>query len=147
MGILVRNLQRRQRLNSRLLKRIGSRTLASLGCENAEVSLLLVTDARIATLNTLYRGDPTPTDVLSFPLGEGFFPHLHPTLLGDVVISVETAARQARGGGRSLEEETARLLIHGLLHLTGYDHAERREAREMFRLQRRLLTAARRLLP
>ena len=103
------------------------------------MGLLLVTDARITSLNARHRGEPAPTDVLSFPLGEGLFSHLHPTLLGDVVISVETAARQARAQGRSLEHETARLLVHGLLHLRGYDHAKRREAREMFRRQRALL--------
>lgn len=81
-------------------------------------------------LNRRYRGKDKPTDVLSFPLAD----NLQPWLLGDVVISVETAARQAQRRGHTLPDELQTLLIHGILHLLGYDHeVSRREAIRMRR--------------
>ena len=92
-----------------------------------------MTDPEIHVLNRQYRGKDKPTDVLSFPLAH----ELQPFLLGDVVISVETAARQARRRGYSLREELQTLLIHGVLHLLGYDHeVSRREAIRMHRKER-----------
>jgi conserved hypothetical protein TIGR00043 len=79
----------------------------------------LVSDAQIKRLNKLYRNKDKPTDVLSFPIGEKVNGWL---ILGDVVISVDTAKRQAKELGYSLEEELKRLLVHGLVHLLGYDH-------------------------
>ena len=113
-----------------------------MGCPEAEVGCLLVTDRRIRALNRRYRGEDFPTDVLAFPQGEGGGPPGHPGLLGDVVISVETAARQAARAGHSLEREAALLLIHGILHLLGHDHATAAERRRMWALQRRLLREA-----
>ena len=110
-----------------------------MGCPEAEVGCLLVTDRRIRALNRRYRGEDFPTDVLAFPQGEGGGPPGHPGLLGDVVISVETAARQAARAGHSLEREAALLLIHGILHLLGHDHATAAERRRMWAIQRRLL--------
>jgi len=91
----------------------------------------------MARLNRYYRGKTGPTDVLSFPMREGSFASLSPDLLGDVVISTETAERQARASGRSLRDELVALLIHGILHLLGYDHQTPSEARRMKRLERR----------
>jgi probable rRNA maturation factor len=92
-----------------------------------------VTDPQIHTLNRQYRGKDKPTDVLSFPLAD----ELQPLLLGDVVISVETAARQAQRRGHGLREELQTLLIHGILHLLGYDHeVSRGEAIRMHRKER-----------
>jgi len=92
-----------------------------------------VTDPEIHVLNRQYRGKDKPTDVLSFPLADT----LQPSVLGDVVISVETAARQAQRRGHSLQEELQILLIHGILHLLGYDHeVSRREAVRMHRKER-----------
>jgi probable rRNA maturation factor len=84
--------------------------------------VLIVDDARMHRLNARYRGIDRPTDVLAFAMREGPFAHLQPQILGDVVISAETALRQARGRRHSLAEELTRLLIHGTLHLLGYDH-------------------------
>jgi probable rRNA maturation factor len=93
-----------------------------------ELSLALVTNQEIHKLNRQYRGKNKPTDVLSFRLTDT----LQPSLLGDVVISIETAARQAQRRGHSLQEELQTLLIHGILHLLGYDHeVSRREALRM----------------
>ena len=84
-------------------------------------------------LNRQYRNKDKPTDVLSFPLADA----LCPALLGDVVISVETAARQARRHKHALREEIQTLLVHGILHLLGYDHeASRNEAIRMHRKER-----------
>lgn len=82
---------------------------------STQVSLLLCNDDLIRELNRLYRGKDSPTDVLSFPQND-------PVLLGDVVISLDTAARQASELGTNLQGEVERLLVHGLLHLLGYDH-------------------------
>jgi probable rRNA maturation factor len=101
-----------------------------------------VTDPTIHALNRQYRGKDKPTDVLSFPLAD----EIQPTLLGDVVISVDTAAHQAQRRHHSLSEELQILLIHGILHLLGYDHeVSRSEAIRMHRKERevmRMLTNA-----
>lgn len=73
-------------------------------------------------LNETYRGISKPTNVLAFPMQEGQFSDITPGLLGDVVISMETAEREAINAGISLEERTSQLLIHGILHLLGFDH-------------------------
>lgn len=106
-----------------------------MGVEGSECGVLLVSDRAMARLNERYRGIARSTDVLSFPMREGPFASLSPGLLGDVVISTETADRQARTAGRSLGEEMAALLIHGILHLLGYDHQTSSGARKMRRLE------------
>ncbi len=108
-----------------------------------ELSIALVADDEIAALNGQYRGSDQPTDVLSFSLMEGPHADRRGALLGDVVIGLETAARQARRRRRSLDDEVARLLIHGTLHLVGHDHARPDEARSMRAEERRLWSAIR----
>jgi probable rRNA maturation factor len=106
-------------VESKLLSKIAHRALEVLGLNKAELSIVLVSDAQIRRLNKLYRNKDKPTDVLSFPIGEKVNGWL---ILGDIVISVDTAKRQAQELGYSLEEELKRLLVHGLVHLLGYDH-------------------------
>lgn len=96
--------------------------LNALGCEERELSILVTDDREIQQLNNDYRGKDKPTDVLSFSLDEGEFSLYSQGHLGDIVISQETAVRQALEYEVSLMEEMQRLLIHGLLHLLGYDH-------------------------
>lgn len=91
------------------------------GCEDSELSLLLTDDERMLELNSVYRQKPTTTDVLSFRQEEEGGPGLG-NLLGDIVISVPTARRQAEENGHSLEEEIRQLAVHGFLHLLGHDH-------------------------
>jgi probable rRNA maturation factor len=92
------------------------------------------------SLNRTWRNKDRTTDVLSFPLREGRFLHIQPDMLGDIVISVPAAARQADEAGHSLTVELERLLVHGLVHLLGYDHEQGiREARGMKRKERQLL--------
>ncbi len=127
-------------LDPRRVRTLGNRMLRELGLEAAELSVLLADDPLIETLNAAHRGKQRPTDVLSFALDEGSEEPAR--LLGDVVISLDTAARQARGRQRPLLAEVRFLLAHGLLHLCGYDHASPSEKREMDRLTRRLVRAA-----
>jgi probable rRNA maturation factor len=101
--------------------------------KRASLSVLLCGDARMRSLNRRWRRTDRPTDVLSFPSGEEGF-------LGDLVIDVSYAARQARARGHSLARELKILLAHGLLHLLGYDHET--DDGTMFSLQRRLLLSA-----
>jgi len=113
----------------------------ALGSQKTEVSLLLLDDSGITALNEQYRGKPRPTDVLSFPMYTAKeLRQFHPEILGDVVISVETAARQAEHAGCALWEEMTRLLIHGILHLLGFDHENNAVgARAMRARERRIL--------
>jgi probable rRNA maturation factor len=106
--------------------------LHALGMPDAELSILLCDDETIRGLNRRYRKKNKATDVLAFPMDEGAAgPSPHPGLLGDVVISLPTATRQAREHDRPIIAEVTFLLAHGLLHLVGYDHGTRREERRM----------------
>ncbi len=107
---------------------------------DGELSVVLVGDAEMQRLNRDYRHRDRPTDVLAFAMREGEDGRLHPEVLGDVVISLDTAARQADARRNTCADEVRVLLTHGLLHLLGYDHERSPvEARRMFRRQRRLL--------
>ena len=120
------------------LRRSGRAVLSAIGEGRAELSIALVDDPEIRTLNEEWRGRDQATDVLSFSQIEGGFDDHRGRLLGDVVISVETAAAQAAERHRSLDETVTRLLIHGVLHLVGHDHEEDDEARRMQAEERRL---------
>lgn len=103
--------------------------LNALGSPDAELSIVIMDDAEIAQLNQQYRHRKGPTNVLAFAMNEGQFSDLTPDLLGDVVISAETAAREANELRISLSRRLDFLLTHGILHLFGYDH-ERSDADE-----------------
>jgi rRNA maturation RNase YbeY len=104
------------------------------------LSVLFAGDHVVRTLNRQYRGKDRTTDVLSFALREGPFANLQPEFLGDIIISVPVAAKQAREAGHSLAREIELLLVHGLLHLLGYDHERGpAEARKMRRKERLLM--------
>ncbi|HEY8418558.1 MAG TPA: rRNA maturation RNase YbeY, partial [Limnochordales bacterium] len=117
------------------LEAVARAALAAEGMpDHAEVAVTLVDDEEIRVLNRDYRGKDVPTDVLSFPLWEPQeiadirthperYPE-RPLLVGDVVISVDTAVRQAEEYGHGLERELAYLCVHGVLHLLGYDHED-----------------------
>jgi rRNA maturation RNase YbeY len=115
--------------------------LAALGQAEAELSLALLADPEMTELNERWRGRTGPTDVLAFSLLEGAGSQHRHALLGDVVIGVEVAARQAEAARHSLDDELARLLIHGVLHLLGFDHEVTAEARRMRSEERRLWRA------
>ncbi|MCK4261552.1 rRNA maturation RNase YbeY [bacterium] len=105
----------------------------------AEVSIISVTDDYIRNLNQEYRHRDQVTDVLAFAMGEGEFSSLNPHLLGDVVISAEMAKGQAEQFGESLDKELARLVIHGVLHLLGYDDVRLEDKKRMETKQEEVL--------
>jgi probable rRNA maturation factor len=125
------------------LRLAADRMLSYLKLSSAELSVLLVSDAAIQVLNRQHMGKDRPTDVLSFPLGDAPAEGA-PHLLGDIVIALPTAARQAKSRKRPLFEEARFLLAHGLLHLLGYDHATSVQKRRMDAAARRLVRAAKR---
>lgn len=118
--------------------RFARRLLEALGEGGAELSVALVDDASGAALNERWRGRAGPTDVLAFALREGPHAGHRGVLLGDVVIAVGVARRQAEARGHDLETECHRLLVHGVLHLLGYDHVRPDEARRMRAKERTL---------
>jgi probable rRNA maturation factor len=125
--IVVLNRQRRRRVDTARLTRVVRGAATALGIEG-EVALVLTGDRAIRPLNARYRGKDKTTDVLSFPGGEAG--------LGDILISVETAERNAHGLGRTLLQELDVLALHGFLHVLGYDHET--DDGTMDRLERRL---------
>lgn len=115
-----------------------------MGLPEAELSLLLVGDREIQELNHRFLGRDKPTNVIAFSMREGEFAELNPHLLGDLVISIETSRRQSKRSGLSEIEMFTLLLIHGILHLLGYDHeGARKEAREMAAKQKELFLKCR----
>lgn len=128
---------------STAIKRRAERMLSALRLSKAELSIVLCDDAEIHTLNRRHRRKNKPTDVLAFAMQEGAPMPSSRRLLGDVVISLDTAKRQAREHRHSLWDEVNLLLAHGLLHLIGYDHRTDEEEAEMNREVGRLVAAAR----
>ena len=109
------------------------------GLLEAELSLLFVNDLQIEALNRRYLRRDKPTNVLAFPMRKGEFSILHPHLLGDIVISVETAKRQSNRFGLDELGMIILLMVHGVLHLVGYEHeGTKKGAREMAARQRQL---------
>jgi probable rRNA maturation factor len=129
LSVVVLNRQRRRRASPARLRRVLGRAAEALRVRG-EVALVLAGDRLLRRLNRDYRGKDRPTDVLSFPgdRGEGG--------LGDIVISVETAERNARALGRTLPQELDVLALHGFLHVLGYDHEA--DDGTMDRVERRL---------
>jgi probable rRNA maturation factor len=108
---------------------MAERILSDLGCSSeSELSILLVEDDEMQRLNREYLSRDRPTNVLAFAMREGEDQHRNPALLGDVVVSTETAQREALQREVPLEEEMALLLVHGILHLLGYDHEDNSSA-------------------
>lgn len=120
------------------LRHCGLAVLSAIGESRSELSIALVDDAQIRELNARWRDRRRSTDVLSFSQIEGDFAKHRAALLGDVVISVETAAAQATSRHRGLDEVVAKLLIHGVLHLIGHDHEKDEEALRMGAEERRI---------
>ena len=123
-----------------LLEQAVRQTLLQEGLEIGSVAILLTGDARLRTLNKQFRGMDQATDVLSFPgddpfnEGVGIQPHL-----GDIALAVPYAARQAAVAGHTLLEELQLLVVHGTLHLLGFDHSDADEKRAMWSMQEQVL--------
>jgi probable rRNA maturation factor len=128
MKIQIENSQRDIRINRRRIRSSMIKLLRHLSYTDKEVSIMFVNDDKISRLNKFYLNKDKPTNVLSFSLQEGEYSQINPHLLGDIVISVNTALKDAVKGGFSLEQEIDFLIIHGLLHLLGYNHENTTEA-------------------
>jgi probable rRNA maturation factor len=134
-----------RRVQADWLTGIARITLEHEGVGDCQLSVAITTDAEVHALNRRYAGEDRATDVLSFSQEEGepfASPPEEPRHLGDVIISLETAERQAAEAGHDLDAEVAHLLAHGILHLLGYDHAEPEEEGAMRERERAVLTRA-----
>lgn len=154
MKVSIRNNQRKFKVTKDMRDLVRSAVKAALEYMDfplkSEVSVMFTDDEEIHELNRLHRGVDRPTDVLSFPLFEydengditeddlDFNPNGE-TILGDIVISLETASRQAQEYGHSFEREIGFLTVHSMLHLFGYDHMTPEDEEEMFGYQREIL--------
>lgn len=122
MAIVVQNRQRALRIHTAQIKRRLQQVMIYLACDDKELSVVFGTDRLLQELNRTYRHKDHPTNVLAFPqlaVSEG---GPTATLLGDVIVSLPTAAREAEALTQPVEARVLYLLIHGLLHLLGYDH-------------------------
>jgi probable rRNA maturation factor len=134
--IEVVNRQRKLKLDCEYWEKFAAKALKVAPPSAGDVTIVFVSDRAMRTLNRTWRGKRGTTDVLSFPAGLAEFENLFEGTLGDIVVSVEQAARQAGEQGLSLDAEIAQLILHGLLHLCGYDHET--DNGEMNRLEVRL---------
>jgi probable rRNA maturation factor len=132
----VVNRQRKVRVDCERWRAFSERALKVAPAGGAVVTVVFVSDRVMRGLNRRWRGKAATTDVLSFPAGQDEFEKASERTLGDVVISLEQAARQAAEHGMEFEEEVAQLILHGMLHLCGYDHET--DEGEMNRLELRL---------
>ena len=140
MEVLIDNRQSRHKISPKKIQKAVQVILSALDFPDGEISILLVDDPQIATLNQQYLDRQGPTNVIAFAMREGEFSHLTPHLLGDVVISMDTAAMEAQEAGLSKARRFNELLIHGILHLFGYDHEDsKKEDRRMEEKSRELL--------
>lgn len=140
--IYLRNRTRGSGVDAAGVRRVVRTLLTALGESRSSVSISFVRDAEMQQLNREYRGKDRTTDVLSFSLVEGeAAPPGGERMLGDVVISVDAARRQADDYDAPLSREIERLLIHGMLHLLGYDHQRSGERARMVAQERRLAVA------
>jgi probable rRNA maturation factor len=132
--IEIINRQRSRKINAKQWHEFAVEALRALGKSEQSATIVFVADETIKKLNRKFRGKNSATDVLSFPsAAEAFEDQKH---LGEVVISVQRAAAQARGNGLSFSNEVKQLILHGLLHLSGYDHET--DKGEMNRLELKL---------
>ena len=141
--------QQNTKIDMRLVQKVGKIVLEGLGLEfsdkEVQINIIFVDDMHIRQLNKRYRNADIPTDVLAFPMGEKS-PESGEHILGDIAISVETAKRHAEKYGHGLQEELSLLLIHGILHLAGYDHEKNDDVRKMNMLQQHYMEKAKYLL-
>ena len=126
----VVNRQRGRKIDTQTWTSFAEKALDAIGKHGSSATVAFVSDKSIRKLNQQFRNTDKATDVLSFPAGD------EGTNLGDVAISVDTAATQAKDNGLTFEDEIAQLILHGLLHLSGYDHET--DNGEMNRLELRL---------
>jgi probable rRNA maturation factor len=142
VAVEVSDRQKRLRVSSRGLVRLVRRALAVEGIEQAEIGVVLVDDRRIAAVHRRWLGVPGPTDVITFDLSAATGgPPGAAVLAGDIVVSTETACRMARVVGWTPRQELAYYIVHGVLHLTGYDDHDPADRRAMRTRERAVMKA------
>jgi len=135
MEIQIENRQNLYTINHEDVQKKARTILEALECPEAELSILIVTDNEMAKLNQTYLNRSGPTNVIAFPMREGDFAYVNPDLLGDVVICTHRADIEAREAGITPDIRFDQLLIHGILHLFGFDHKKRPEKAEIMRIK------------
>lgn len=136
---MILNRQKKLKVDTKRVKTAFERLLEHIDCKGREVNVLLLDDEGIRVYNKEYLGRDRPTNVIAFAMREGDFGDLNPDILGDIMISVETAQREAAYADIPFTEMIDYLMIHGLLHLLGYDHETDRSAgRKMKRKEEEL---------
>jgi rRNA maturation RNase YbeY len=135
MEVLIGNRQDNHRISKKKIHQTAIAILNALDYPDAELSILIVNDQQIAQLNHQYLNREGPTNVIAFSMRQGQFSDIAPNLLGDVVISADTAQREAQSAGISTQDRFDQLLIHGTLHLLGYDHEH--SAAEAHRMEKK----------
>ena len=140
MGILIDDRQKKHKISKIKIKIKAQAILNALDSPEGELSILVVDDSEIKILNKNYLNRSGPTNVIAFPMKAGDFSDINPQLLGDVVISIETAGREALQSEISTEKRFAQLLVHGILHLFGFNHEKnKQDARKMEKKSNELL--------
>lgn len=143
MKLQIENNQNKIKIDKRRIRSTVLRIMRILDCADKEISLSFVDDEKIKKLNKEYLGKDKPTNVISFSLREGEYSDINPQIMGDIIISVETAQRDALLGNLTVSQEIDFLIIHGILHLLGYNHENttREETNKMRKKEKDLFTA------
>jgi probable rRNA maturation factor len=135
--IQIIDRQKKSRVDKRRFRGVLREILQRLDLSGREMTVILLDDDGIRELNAHYLDRDRPTNVISFSMREGEHSGINPHILGDIAISVETAERDARRGGLTLEQELDFLAVHGVLHLLGYDHEKSRKGAKAMRAKER----------
>jgi probable rRNA maturation factor len=143
MKLQIKNNQKKIKIDKRRIRGTVSKILKILNCADKEISLSFIVDENIKQLNKQYLGKDKATNVISFSLHEGEYGNINPQILGDIVISVETAQRDAIKENLTFSQELGFLIIHGILHLLGYNHENTtiKETNKMRQKEKDLFTA------
>lgn len=136
MKIRIENSQNKFKIERNKIRSTVSRIFKILNFADREISISFTDDAGIKKLNKQYLGRNKATNVLSFSLREGEFGYINPLIMGDIVISLDTAQKDARKSRLTFEQEVDFLLIHGILHLSGYNH-ENTSAEEAAKMEKK----------
>ncbi|MDO9465636.1 MAG: rRNA maturation RNase YbeY [bacterium] len=140
MKVEITNLQKKTKINNSLIRKAILHTLKSERCpKDTHVSVAIAADSKIKQLNKTYRGKCSITDILAFPMQEKEFPQICKGILGEIVISAESAEVQAKNMNIPFDEEMIRLSIHGTLHLLSYTDTSIRNAKKMTTRQEQLV--------
>ncbi len=140
MEVEINNLQKKIKINNSLIRKAILHTLKSEGQpQDTHVSVAIVADSKIKQMNATYRKKDSVTDILAFPMQEKEFPQICKGVLGEIVISAESAEIQAKNMNILFDEEMIRLSVHGTLHLLSYTDTSIRDARKMITRQEQLV--------